>query len=106
MVMDQKFRPFLQKLVRSAHTAVLPEALEEKMMLDLSIQLDQQLESAIEDKLNSEDNSIYSSMVRRGVNPKEINYFLQKKISGLDELIINVIKEFEQNYLEWTSDQK
>lgn len=106
MVMDPKFRPFLQKLVRSANATVLPRALEEKMMLDLSLQLEQLLENIVYEELSSDDQSRYQSMVRRGVEQSEVNKFLTDNIADLDKRMADVIKKFENDYLEWMTDNE
>ncbi|MBI2416088.1 MAG: hypothetical protein HYV33_05525 [Candidatus Kerfeldbacteria bacterium] len=99
---DPRLYAFLKNLVRTVHATVLPEALEEKMIMDLSLQLEQRLETIITEQLSDNDAVEYASLIQREAPQNEVTTFLNSRIPDLSQQLQTAIKQFEQEYVEFT----
>lgn len=101
--MDPRLHSFLQQLVRSAHQSVLPEALEEKMIKDLEIQLNGKLNQLVIEQLSEEDQEQFLHSLQDNPTQPEVMKQLRDKIPNIDEQFKQALQKFEQDYLEWVS---
>lgn len=97
--MDPRLQALLKQLLRKAHTTVLPEPLEEKMVMDLYIQLEQKLDSAILESLDPNARIDYQNLVQSQVPQEQLAVFLNEKSPNLQETLRKVIADFEEDYI-------
>ncbi len=103
--MNPRLKKFLQELVRNTHDTVLPAPLEEKMVMDLYIQLEQRLDNVILERLSNSDRVIYQSMISSRVAQTELDAFLNDKLPNVKESLAQVVKDFEREYIETVATQ-
>ncbi|MBI2410893.1 MAG: hypothetical protein HYV32_03325 [Candidatus Kerfeldbacteria bacterium] len=97
--MDIQFHELLQKIVREAHHTELPTALEEKMIMDLSIQLEQRLEDSIANALTPEQNMAYQQLLEAEHTQTQVLEFLHTHIPNIKKRFEETIAQFRQDYL-------
>lgn len=104
--MDPRLQSLLKQLLRKAHTTVLPEPLEEKMVMDLYIQLEQKLDTAILESLDQNSRVDYQNMVQNQVPQEQLAAFLNEKSPNLQDTLRKVIADFEEDYINTIQWQK
>ncbi|MDP3970791.1 MAG: hypothetical protein Q8P90_03750 [bacterium] len=97
--MDIQLQAFLRNVLRSAHSAELPEPLEDKMIQDMMIQLESRIQAKILEVLPEVEHVEYLSMMQREAPQEEITEFIQKLIPDIKNLLATVFKDFEQEYI-------
>ena len=96
--MDPRLHALLKDLIRSTHTAVLSEPLEEKMIVDLAMQLEQRFADAILRSLSSDDRMSYQDLLQRHIPDHEMNLFLTEHIPDFPEIMKQTVQKFEDEY--------
>lgn len=97
--MDPRLQALLKELLRKAHSTVLPEPLEEKMVMDLYIQLEQKLDAAILESLDPNARMDYQNLVQSQVPQEQLAAFLNQKSPNLQAVLHKVITDFEEDYI-------
>lgn len=104
--MDPRLQSLLKQLLRKAHTTVLPEPLEEKMIMDLYIQLEQKLDSAILESLDPAARMDYQNLVQAQAPQDQVAKLLNEKAPNLQDTLRKVITDFEEDYINTVQWQK
>lgn len=90
----------LKALLRKAHDGLeLPVPLEEKMVTDLAMQLEFDLNYMIMMELDDQHHHTYLALMTRKATESEFDVFFQGKISDLQSKIQQVLERFEDGYL-------
>lgn len=102
--MNEGLEKFLHSLIKRAHhPAELPDVLLRKMVQDLYIQLEQQLEDVILDHLPEEHHIAYYQLLRTGGTQQEVMELVEMHVPDIYEKAATAIKQFEADYLHWTA---
>lgn len=104
--MDSRLQELLIKLIRRSHNTVLPDVLEEKMVMDLYIQLEQKLDVAIIEELSVVDTITYENMLQNRVTQSEMATFLMEKTPNIQTKLRKLISDFEEDYITTVQWQK
>jgi len=108
-MMDLRLQAYLQHLLETAHQVgsasggnneAISQALADKMVQDLQIQLEQRLIAALLDKLSLSDQQAYTELVESEPTQAEVVAFLNKTIPGADAIVAATLQQFEQDYVE------
>ncbi len=97
--MDPRLVERIRQLLHKAHDVELPEQLEEKMIMDLYIQLEQKFDAAVLQELSAEDRVRYGSLLERGVEQKELEEFLGDQAPVIQGKLLEVLEHFEEEYI-------
>lgn len=103
--MDLQLQAYLQHLLHKAHqidssSTAIPQALADKMLQDLQIQLEQRLIAALLDKLSLPDQQLYTELIESETTQAQVMDFLNSHIPDASTIITATLKQFEQDYIE------
>ncbi|EKD75997.1 MAG: hypothetical protein ACD_43C00262G0004 [uncultured bacterium] len=98
--MDKRLEAFLQKLVRQVHGEKLPVALEQKMVMDLNLQLQQKLHEVSLAALSNEVDRIeYQNLVLGEVSADTLGKFLHDRVPDLNSKLSACVTDFQNDYI-------
>lgn len=101
--MDKRWHTFLHDIIRAAYSTdgqTLPAALEEKMIADLSIQLEDKINDLILSLLPDETDCVaYQNLVMQEASGQAIRSFLETRIPAIEHHMQRCLQEFRNDYL-------
>ena len=99
LFMDPRAYQFLKQVITKAHGETMPEALREKMITDLSIQLETTLLRRLLDQLTEADQQAYSLLIQEHPANETVSAFFEQRIPDIQQQMEKVMTGFEQDYL-------
>lgn len=99
--MDQRLNKYLESIITQAHGSNVPEALREKMIRDLAIQLENKLAAALVDQLPPADQAAYSNLVAEQPTNESVMAFFEQHLANTAEIVQGVLANFERDYISY-----
>ncbi len=98
--MDPRLEKYLEYIITKAHGATMPEALKEKMIADLFIQLEGRLTRALLDRLPPREQMAYNNLLEQKPSTEQVQQFFEERLPTAGKIIEETVAEFEHDYLE------
>lgn len=97
--MDSQTHTLLQELVHQAHAVQLPQPLADKMVADLEIQLEQELNDLVFQQLSEVDQISYQNLLLNQSDQASMQTFLLSRIPDIQTQLAKCIADFQQTYI-------
>ncbi len=96
---DKKIIDYLKVLIHKKKMDKLPAEILSKILLDLYVRFEKVIFLSVMGKLNQEGMKQFDQFVESHPTPKESQVFLKKHVTDYNEVIKQVMVDFEKSYL-------